>query len=260
MTHVEASIAQHAHMTHSGIMMRQTLPESDPVAVALSAAITRGDAAALQLQLATNPTLATVGIVDATNTTRTLTHLVADWPGHVANGAALIGVLAAAGADLNAPMVHGRHGGSPETALHWAASSDDVAVLDALLDHGADIEATGAIFTGGTAMSDAVVFAQWNAARRLLQRGAQTTIWQAAALGLVDRVAECMMDDPPPSARDVTNALWHACRAGAPNTAAFLLARGGDPHWVGWDEKTPATVARESGNTELVALLQSTGA
>ena len=29
--------------------MRQTLPESDPVAVALSAAITRGDAAALQL-------------------------------------------------------------------------------------------------------------------------------------------------------------------------------------------------------------------
>lgn len=30
---------------------------------------------------------------------------------------------------------------APETAFHWAASSDDVVVLDALLDHGADIEA-----------------------------------------------------------------------------------------------------------------------
>ena len=68
-------------------------------------------------------------------------------------------------------LVHGQRVGSPETAPHWAASSDDVIVLDALLEHGADIEATGAVFTDGTAMSDAVVFAQWRAARRLLDRG-----------------------------------------------------------------------------------------
>ena len=60
-----------------------------------------------------------------------------------------------------------------ETPLHWAASSDDVAAINALLDNGADIEAPGAVFTSGTAMSDAVIFAQWRAARALLARGAE---------------------------------------------------------------------------------------
>jgi hypothetical protein len=49
--------------------------------------------------------------------------------------------------------------------------------------------APGAMFTGGAPMSDAVVFAQWNAARRLLEHGARTTIWQAAAIGPLDRAA-----------------------------------------------------------------------
>jgi ankyrin repeat protein len=107
---------------------------------------------------------------------------VADWPGHIPNGARTVAALIAAGAEANAPPIHSSHAAHEETPLHWAASSDDVAVLDALLDGGADIEAPGAVFTGGTPMSDAVVLAQWHAARRLLERGAQTTIWQAAAL------------------------------------------------------------------------------
>jgi hypothetical protein len=63
-----------------------------------------------------------------------------------------------------------------------------VAALDALLDAGADIEARGAVIGGGTPLSDAVAFAQWNAARRLVERGARTELWEAAALGLLDRV------------------------------------------------------------------------
>jgi ankyrin repeat protein len=52
----------------------------------------------------------------------------------------------AAGAEVNA-----RSTGPPaETPLHWAASSDDVAALDVLHDHGADIEASGAVIGGGT--------------------------------------------------------------------------------------------------------------
>ncbi len=236
------------------------LSQDDPRAVALVSAIRRGDVDSLQRQLDSEPALATVRISDAHGASRTLLHVVADWPGHVPNGAAMVELLARAGADLDATMIHARHGGAPETPLHWAASSDDVAVLDALLDLGANIEAPGAVHTGGTAMSDAVVFAQWNAARRLLARGAATTIWQAAALGLVDRVETALAQSPAPSARDVTNAFWHGCRGGQPASAALLHARGADLQWVGYDDRTPLDAAYDSGNTELIDWLMAQGA
>jgi uncharacterized protein len=34
----------------------------------------------------------------------------------------------------------------------------------------------------------AVAFGQWRAARRLIDRGAETAVWHAAALGLMGRV------------------------------------------------------------------------
>ena len=43
-----------------------------------------------------------------------------------------------------------------ETPLHWAASSDDVEVARALIDGGADIEATGASIAGGPPLDNAV--------------------------------------------------------------------------------------------------------
>ena len=61
-----------------------------------------------------------------------------------------------------------------ETPLHWAASNDDVAALDALIDAGADLEADGAVIAGGTPLDDAVAFGPWRAARRLAERGAST--------------------------------------------------------------------------------------
>lgn len=42
-----------------------------------------------------------------------------------------------------------------ETPLHWADSSDDVEVLDALLDAGTDPEAPGAVIAGGPPLEDA---------------------------------------------------------------------------------------------------------
>jgi ankyrin repeat protein len=105
-------------------------------------------------------------------------------------------------------------------------------------------------------MSDAVVFAQWNAARRLLERGARTTVWQAAALGLLDRVRDFCTQLPPPSPQDITNAFWHACRGGQLQTADYLLGRGADAHWVGYDAKKPLRVAEESGNQELIQWLR----
>jgi uncharacterized protein len=235
----------------------QNIPFDSPPAVAIVAAIHRGDVAAVEQQLRAQPTLATSRIVDEKGVSRTLLLVVADWPGHLPNGAALVAALVSAGADVNARVTEPDPERPHETALHWAASSDDVAVLDALLDHGADIEAPGAIFTDGTAMSDAVVFAQWNAARRLLARGATTTIWQAAALGLVERVQELLAAAPLPTPENITNALWHACRGGQRGTVELLLANGGDPHWIGHERKTPLQVAHESGNDALYAWMQT---
>ena len=230
--------------------------DDDPRAVAVVSAIRAGEVERLRQWLADDPALATARIVDASGVGRSLLHVVADWPGHFPRGGETVAVLIAAGADPNAQVVS--HPVAPETPLHWAASSDDVVVLDALLDGGAAIEAPGAVFTGGPAMSDAVVFAQWNAARRLLARGARTTLWQAAALGLTDRVAEELRREIP--REEITNALWHACRGGQRATAELLLDRGADLHWIGHDRKTPLDVASESGAGDLIAWMRARGA
>ena len=236
-----------------------SIPADDARAVAIVAAIHSGDVATLQRHLRADPDLAAARVVDRRGVSRTLLHIVADWPGHFPNGARSVGILVEAGADVDARVIHPSQKGSAETALHWAASSDDVAVLDALLDGGADIEAPGAVFTEGTPMSDAVVFAQWRAARRLAERGATTTIWQAAALGFLDRVRELCSSEPPPALEQITNSFWHACRGGQQATAEYLLGRGADLDWVGHGGKTPSDAAQQSAEDDLIQWLQARG-
>jgi hypothetical protein len=186
---------------------------------------------ALRALLAADPSLARA----RPDGQRSLLHVLTDWPGHLPRAAETLAVLLAAGADVDA-----RFGGEGETPLMWAASSDDVALIDGLLDAGADIEATGAVIGGGTALDDAWAFGQWNAARRLMERGARPTLLAAAALGL-ELEAE----------GDVTHAFWAACHGGQRVAAEALLARGADPRWVGWDDLTAEQVARRAGAIEL---------
>src|SRR5687767_5610572 len=231
-----------------------SIPADDARAVSVVKAIHHGDVGGLRQLLDDDPALGQARIVDRHGVSRTLLHIVSDWPGHFPNGPQTVATLVAAGADVNAAVLHSK---SSETPLHWAASSDDVGVLDALLDAGADIEAPGAVFTGGAPMSDAVVFAQWRAARRLLERGATTTFWQAAALGLLDRVRDFCSIEPPPMREHVTNAFWNACRGGQQPTAEYLLDRGADLNWVGHDDKTPYDVAQEYGDDDLIQWLRA---
>jgi ankyrin repeat protein len=88
------------------------------------------------------------------------------------NGAATVALLVEAGAEVNTRF----RGPHAETPLHWAASSNDVEVLDALVDAGADIEAAGAVLGGGPPLADATGFGQWEAAYRLVERGANATL------------------------------------------------------------------------------------
>jgi len=235
-----------------------TLPATEPIAISLTAAIKSGHVDVLRDLLAARPNLARARIAGSDGAARSLLHIATDWPGRFPNVVATIAALAAAGADVNARMPpHPDDPSRMETPLHWAASSNDVAAVDALLDAGADIEAAGAIFTGGAPLSDAVVFAGWDAARRLVERGAKPTWWQAAALGMLD-VVRTRWDEPPPPSRDeITRAFWHACRGARQNTAAFLLERGADPDWVGWNRRTPRQAAEESGNAAFIAWLRS---
>jgi ankyrin repeat protein len=133
-------------------------------------------------------------------------------------------------------------------------------VLDTLLDAGANIEAPGSVIGGGAPLADAVAFGQWNAARRLVERGAQTTLWQAAALGLMARVEEHFANDTSPNSDEVTNAFWCACHGGQRGSAEYLLDRGADLNWIGHNGLTALDAASRSRARELVEWLRSQGA
>ena len=216
-------------------------------------AIRIGDVTNLKRLLSSDPTL----VHRRVDGKRTLLHVATDWPGHFPNVRESISALVAQGADVNARTLGLPHAECP---LHWAASSDDLDALDTLLDHGADIEATGAVIGEGTPLADAVAFANWRAARRLIERGARSTLWQSAALGLMDRVEERMARDPVPVADAVTNAFWGACHGGQLIAAQYLLSRGADMNWVGHDRLTPLDAAARNGNSELVRWLHTQGA
>jgi len=118
-------------------------------------AIKTGDLDALRRLLQEQPELATARIARRRGTL-TLLHVASDWPGHFPNGAKTVVMLLDAGADVNARS----DGANSQTPLDWAASSDDVEILDALLDAGADVEAPGAFNHQGGPLDNAVGFGQ----------------------------------------------------------------------------------------------------
>lgn len=226
----------------------------DPLAHAVTRAIQHGDHAALTDLLAAHPLLATTFIQSPDGTRRSLLHVATDWPGHFPNVGETIALLVAAGASVDARFV----GAHTETPLHWAASSDDVAALDALLDCAADIEADGAVIAGGTPLADATAFAQWAAARRLVERGAHTTLFDSAALGLIDRIRTCLDASPKPANDELDGALWAAGHGNQPQAAQLLIEHGADRHWISpWDSTTPAEAAARNGAQALAHWLRT---
>jgi ankyrin repeat protein len=234
------------------------LDADSALAATLTTAIHAGDVTAIRALLAEHPGLSRAWVRGSDGCERSLLHLLTDWPGHFPHAPAVVSILAEAGADVNARF-RGEHA---ETPLHWAASSDDVGALDALVEAGADVEAPGAVLGGGTPIADAVGFGQWRAARRLLEHGAQANLWQAAALGLLDCVGE-LCSEGAPGADEITHAFWQACHGGQRRTAEYLLGRGADINWVGWNEQTPLDIALSQDHSETPALadwLRSRGA
>lgn len=233
--------------------MTSFISTEEPLAIAVVKAIHTGNTEALKELLAQHPELVNVrlGNDNPEGMSRTLLHIATDWPGHFPNGAATITLLIEAGADVNAPFT----GGHTETPLHWAASSNDIKVLDALIDGGADIEAPGAVIAGGSPLADATAFANWEAARRLVERGAKTNLFQAATLGLIDRLQMYFVSElPPPD--EINKAFWGACHGGQRKSAEYLLGFGAEINWIPpWENLTPLDAAFRSRAEDVVEWL-----
>lgn len=224
----------------------------DPHVFEFTTALKSGDEARLRALLAADPGLATSLI-----NSRTPLHLFADAPGHRPNPAGVVSALVEAGADLDAHAVGMWH---HETALHWAASNDDVELIDALFDAGADIEHPGSSISGGPPAESALGYAQWKALRRLYERGARMNLSRAGALGLMPLVAELATATPPDS-EEVAMAFWNACRAGQLEAARYLAGRGADINWrAPWSGETPLDAARDKHARAVVAWLTESGA
>jgi ankyrin repeat protein len=210
---------------------------ADHVGLELALAINAGDVIEVARLLGAHPGIASAPIVALRG--RTPMMVAADWPGYFPNGPEIVRLLAAAGADPNAT------GSGDEGPLHWAASSDDVDVARALLDAGADIEAPGSSIAGGAPLENAVGYGCWHVARLLLERGARVEhLWQAAALGLTDRVEEFLAASPAPTADEISEAFWQACHGGQRRMAEALLARGADLSFrPGYSEQSALEVA-----------------
>jgi uncharacterized protein len=225
----------------------------DPRVLDFATALEKGDVASLRTLLEIDPGLATSSI-----DSRTPLHVFADAPGHRPNAAGVVSALALAGANLDAHAVGMWH---RETALHWAASNDDVELIDALLDAGADIEHPGSSISGGPPTESALGYAQYKALRRLYERGAAMNLPRAAALGVMPLVTDLATATRPPGSDELGIAFWNACRAGQLETARYLACRGADINWrAPWSGETPLDAARDRRERAVVAWLTECGA
>lgn len=221
---------------------------TDPIGDVLGRAIRLGDLGALRRLLDEHHELSTARIRRGTGTLTPL-HLAADWPGYFPEAPEAVRTILGAGGVVDART---EGGPAPETPLHWAASSDDVEVADALMDGGADTEATGGSI--GTPLDNAIAYGCWHVARRLVERGARVDkLWHAAALGLTRRVEELLAATPGQD--DIDEAFWQACHGGQRRTAERLVRCGANVHAVPGYARQPAVdIAAEPGaRRELLA-------
>jgi hypothetical protein len=234
------------------------IPAEDPRAVELVLAVHGGDTDAIRRLLAEDPRLARAGLVDRRGGFSTVLHLVADWPGYFPNGPQIVHLLIQAGADPSF-----RHPTRcDETALHWAASSDDVDVAAALIDGGADIDVPGGSI--GTPLANAVGYGCWHVARLLVARGARIgSLWEAAGLGDQAAVDEFLAADPPPASSEIDEAFYQACHGGQRRMAEYLLAQGANINTIPeYSNETPLHAAGGSDTRRqiLVDWLKGRGA
>ena len=74
--------------------------------------------------------------------------------------------------------------------------------------------------------------------QRLVERGARTTSYDEATLGLLDRLAGDLPQDPP-RPEEINHAFWGACHGGRVECAEYLRDRGAEINWVRRGSRSP---------------------
>jgi len=174
-------------------------------------------------------------------------------------------------------------GSDERRPLGLALELDLPEMVDLLVDAGAPLEPPSPY--PHTQFSWAITIRSLRAARRLGERGAHVDLWCAAGLGDVERMRtffdaegtpvpgasrhgstrydpyQIPLPKPPSDPIElISDALYIACRNGQLEAARFLLDRGADTKFRGFDGAPALHWAAFGGNTALVTLLLERGA
>ncbi len=175
---------------------------------------------------------------------------------------------------MNARIPHEKVKHSRETPLHWAASNDDVALAEILLDAGADIDADGGIILAGIPVWNAVIFRCVNVARCLIERGAAVNLMIVAGAGRRDLLGQYFdeqgqvvadagtlpcWDEHRYAESALNSAFGFACRNGHVTVAKELLELGVDPTIKNPTGDTPFKQAEEGAHKIVIAWMKGRG-
>jgi ankyrin repeat protein len=218
------------------------------------AAVTAGDAAALDRLLAEHPAK-----IDITGGAwnRPLLHIAAEH-GHLS----CIDVLLRRGFD---PHLRDRLDNA--TALHWAAGGGHLGIVKRLLAIGVDIEGDGdaheAGVIGWATCFDAV---RTEVAAYLLEQGAPPTVFAAIALGRSDLLQRLIAQNPRVASARMSRfeqrrtALHFAVLKNQADAVAILLDHGADPAARDDQGRTPLAVTAPRTDPRITARLIAAGA
>jgi uncharacterized protein len=80
----------------------------------------------------------------------------------------------------------------------------------------------------------------------LVECGARTKLWHAAALGRMTHIEDYFATDLPASSDQITEAFYQACAGGQREAAEYLVNRGANINWIPpWAKGTPLDAARK---------------
>ena len=161
-------------------------------------------------------------------------------------------------------------GGPLGTALHAASRMNHIKVVQSLLRHGADVNASG--MWGMTPLLFASCWAQPELVRRLLEHGADmsakdevegsTSLHLAVGERQLEIVRTLLKNDADINIRD--NDGWTplhlVSNSGHVDVVRFLLNHGADPKARNSYQQTPLHLASYQGNLEIARLLLEHGA